>query len=97
VIVLAYSLVFILFTRTLYINTGNVVRITSVVNATARSQSLFISRVRRVFSNRIAKRRSLFSSFYIAIISFIAALGSLAFIINRIFYMLLFIIISLSY
>jgi hypothetical protein len=96
VIALIYSLVFIFFTRTLYINTGNVVKITSAVGATARSQSLFISRVRRMFSNRIARKRSLFNNLYIAIISFIAALSSLAFITDRIFYILLFIIISLS-
>jgi hypothetical protein len=96
VIVLIYSLIFISFTRTLYINTGNVVRITSAVGATVRSQSLFIFRVRRMFFDKVARKRSLFNSFYIAIIFFIAVLGSLAFITDRIFYILFFIIIFLS-
>jgi hypothetical protein len=95
-IVLIYSLIFIPFTRTLYINIKNVVRITSIVGATARNQSLLIFRVRRIFFNKVAKRRSLFNNLYIAIIFFIAALDSLAFITDRIFYIFLFIIISLS-
>jgi hypothetical protein len=95
VIALIYSLVFTPFIRTLYINTGNVIKITSAVGATARSQSLLIFKVRRIFFNRVARKKSLFNSLYIAIIFFIAALGSLAFITDRIFYMFLFIIIFL--
>jgi hypothetical protein len=77
-------------------NIRNVVRITLAKKATVYNQSLLILSILLIFLERVARRRLSLRSLRNIIISFIVALGSLAFITDSISCVFLFTIIFLS-